>query len=616
MVCGARDVVAGASRVPLGDASSDTLERVIAAAGRLCSAAEALLLNATAALEAFRAGAGRTALRDQARLSSRNAKRTVEASEQVAQMPNVARGLALGELTKEHAEVLADTARRTSPEAVDNAVELLEAAGEVSPEVLRRDAREFAARHDPDGARTVLDRQRRDRSAAMFIDESTGMGVLNARFDPVSYALVLQAVENYNDALWRQDGGRDGTPDQIRDNRQRRADSVFEMLTNRNALATIGHPAASAGKPARPSPSEDSHGRNNEPAPGHSGDASHPGQGNANHGPPDDASHPGQGNAKHNQPSDASHPGQGNVEHGRHSDVERDLVGGAGPRGDSDVVPWDAAGRSVERWRPSQAPNQLIIIADIGVIDGTKPDGLCEMLGGGPIPPETLDNLSPDTRISGAVFAGPGQVLWLGRSCRHASIAQQLAVAIRDRGCVLCRAPMHRCEFHHIAEWAADNGTTDTPNLAALCDDCHNTLHNNKQRLVHHPATGRWTTKPHTADTTATTDGGTDASGRCATKPLTADTTATTGGGTDASGRCATKPLTADTTATTGGGTDASGRCATKPLTADTTATTGGGGSSNTAAGGTRAGTTDATTRDADNTDLIDTSDATTAAPH
>ena len=175
--------------------------------------------------------------------------------------------------------------------------------------------------------------------------------------------------------------------------------------------------------------------------------------------------------------------------------------GNAAPRS-GDVAPENPASRSVERWRPAQAPNQLVIIADIGVIDGTKPDGLCEVLGAGPVPPSILDDLSPDTRISGALFAGPGRVLWLGRSRRHASVAQQLAIAIRDRGCVLCRKPMHRCKTHHIDEWHADGGTTDTPNLAALCDDCHDDLHKNKQRLGRHPAAGQWTTKPRTAGDT------------------------------------------------------------------------------------------------------------------
>ena len=431
----------------LRGSGTETLTAVIAAAARLRSATDALMLGATAALEAERAGSGKSALRDVARVSARNAKRTTETSEQVAQMPNVARGLAVGDLTAEHVEVLADAARQTSPEAVDTAAELLETAAQVAPEVLRTNARDFAARHDPDAVRSVLERQRDDRSAALFIDHSTGMGVLHARFDPVSYALVLQAVENYNDALWRLDGGRDGTPHQIRDNPQRLADSVFEMFTDRNALDTIDRRAARC--------------------------------------PHDDGSRPG-------------HNGHGEPD--RRSNAEPGRGGGA--------VPESPAGRSVERWRASRAPNQVVIIAEIGVIDSTEPDGLCEHLGAGPVPPQILDNLSPDTRISGALFDQTGEVLWLGRSRRHASVAQQLAIAIRDRGCVLCRKPMHRCQFHHIDEWKADNGTTDTPNLAALCNDCHDRLHENNERLQRNRATRQWGTQPRTHTNTSITDTG------------------------------------------------------------------------------------------------------------
>ena len=148
----------------------------------------------------------------------------------------MARGLACGVLTPEHVAVLADAARRSSPGVVDGAAELLETAAQASPDVLRRVAQAFVAQHDPEAAASELSRQRRDRSAALFTDEQTGMGVLNARFDPVSFALVIQAVENYNDALWRHDGGRDGTPNAVRDNRQRLVDSIFEMLTGRKAL--------------------------------------------------------------------------------------------------------------------------------------------------------------------------------------------------------------------------------------------------------------------------------------------------------------------------------------------------------------------------------------------
>ncbi len=473
VLCGARDVVARASRVPLDDAGCDLLGDVVDVASRLRSAADAVVLSATAALEAARVGSGRSALVGRARLSKRNAKRTVESSEQVAQMPNVARGLAAGELNAEHAAVLADAARRTNPDAVDTAAELLEAAAVVSPEKLREQAKAFVARHDPEAAECELGRQRRERCASLFVDESTGMGVLHAEFDPVSFALMRQALENYNDALWRLDGGRDGTPGQIRDNRQRLADSLFEMVTDRNALATIDHPAAHTPNTARrpqtngehPRPSDTDRGHRSDTGRGHRSDT---GRGHRN---------------------DADHDGRRDTDRGHGNDAGGDGV-------------FDSpAGRSIDRWRPAQAPNQLIVIAEIGVIDGTNPDGTCELLGAGPVPPAILDNLSPDTRIHGALFDANGEVLWLGRSRRHASIAQHLAVAIRDRGCVLCRAPMHRCDDHHINEWKADNGTTDIPNLAALCNDCHNKLHNNNQRLERRLAPRRWTTTPRTNTT-------------------------------------------------------------------------------------------------------------------
>ncbi|WP_428114724.1 DUF222 domain-containing protein [Candidatus Poriferisodalis sp.] len=545
VLCGARDIVARASRVPLGDAGCDTLADVIDVASRLRSATDAVVLSATAALEAARAGSGRTALVGRARLSKRNAKRTVEASEQVARMPNVARGLAAGELNVEHAQVLADAARRTSADAVDSAAELLEAAAQVSPETLRDQARRFAARHDPDAAECELGRQRRARCASLFVDESTGMGVLHAEFDPVSFTFVRQALENYNDALWRLDGGRDGTPGQIRDNRQRLADSLFEMVTDRNALATIDHPAAHNPDTDRRPRTNDSHDRRSDAAQGRDSDAGHGGHCDAGHGGHCDAEHDGHCDAAHGRDSDAGHGGHCDAGHGGHCDAEHDghcdtghgghcdaehdgrsdhghgrnahahdrterpRDGGAGDArlgSGGDGASHSPAGRSIDRWRPAQAPNQLIIIAETGVIDGTKPHGLCELLGTGPVPPAILDNLSPDTRIRGALFDTNGEILWLGRSHRHANAAQHLAIAIRDRGCVLCRAPMHRCHDHHINEWAADNGTTDIPNLAALCNDCHAKLHNNNERLERRTAPRRWTTTPRTNTTGQTND--------------------------------------------------------------------------------------------------------------
>ena len=120
--------------------------------------------------------------------------------------------------------------------------------------------------------------------------------------------------------------------------------------------------------------------------------------------------------------------------------------------------------------------NQLVVVADIGVIDGTDPGGRCEIIGTGPVPPSVIGQLSPDTAVTGMIFGGRGQPLWLGRSRRLASVAQHLAVAVRDRGCIACGAPMHRCEIHHVREWE-NGGPTDIDNLAALCGPHHRRHH-------------------------------------------------------------------------------------------------------------------------------------------
>ena len=132
----------------------------------------------------------------------------------------------------------------------------------------------------------------------------------------------------------------------------------------------------------------------------------------------------------------------------------------------------------------SRLPPGRIIAVTAGVVDGTDRDGSCEIIGVGPVPPTVLDSISPDDRLVGAIFAGDGQPLWLGRMRRLATLDQYVAVALRDRGCVLCRAPMHRCRLHHVDEFFADEGLTDIENLVALCNRCHLWLHRSNRRVV------------------------------------------------------------------------------------------------------------------------------------
>ena len=149
-------------------------------------------------------------------------------------------------------------------------------------------------------------------------------------------------------------------------------------------------------------------------------------------------------------------------------------------------LPDNGSGKSV---------TQLVVVADLGLLDGTRPDGDCEILGTGPVPPSVLGNLSPDTSICGIIFGGKGRTLWLGRNKRLGNDAQRLAAAVRDRGCVRCDLPTHSNQLHHIQDWY-DGGPTDIDNLASLCGSHHRELQ--KHNLKLEKIGKNWQTRPRT----------------------------------------------------------------------------------------------------------------------
>ena len=157
-------------------------------------------------------------------------------------------------------------------------------------------------------------------------------------------------------------------------------------------------------------------------------------------------------------------------------------------------------GRRAHTWEPlpegesaGRNSTQLVVVADLGLLDGSRPDGNCEILGTGPVPPSVLENLSPDSSVCGIIFGGKGRTLWLGRNQRLGNNAQRLAAAVRDKGCVRCDAPVHRTELHHLRDWY-DGGPTDIDNLVSLCGPHHRELQEHNLELA---KTGnRWQTRP------------------------------------------------------------------------------------------------------------------------
>ena len=115
----------------------------------------------------------------------------------------------------------------------------------------------------------------------------------------------------------------------------------------------------------------------------------------------------------------------------------------------------------------------LVVVADYDLLAGQLADA--RMVDGTPLAPSELLKVALEADILPALFDSKGQPLWLGHKCRTASVAQRVALAIRDRGCVICGAANSYCQAHHVLHWA-HGGPTDIDNLCLLCSHCHHKL--------------------------------------------------------------------------------------------------------------------------------------------
>ncbi len=156
--------------------------------------------------------------------------------------------------------------------------------------------------------------------------------------------------------------------------------------------------------------------------------------------------------------------------------------------------------------RGAGRPSVLITVDAESLFGDTDAPVVASQLGVGPIPEKLLAEYAVSGSIAAVLKRFDGSPLWFGRSRRRASDAQFLALAVRDRGCVLCRAGVDRCQAHHVMPWTAPGqGKTDVDGLALLCQRCHGDLHHRNHTLQCEAASvGRriWSTRPATPSET------------------------------------------------------------------------------------------------------------------
>ena len=339
------------------------LEGVVAGTGRVMAALSALQTRCATEIEGLDDGGvnSKTVLREAGRMSTRAANSVAKTAAGLAEMPKLAESLASGAITVEHAAVAVGAAAKTSPEQVED--ELSKLAEVSSVDMFAEQSRRWVNRNQLDDGVERYQQQRRMRSLKNWVNED-GMGVLSAELDPTSYQQVLKAINVEYDRLWRDDGGRDGAPDDVRTPTQRKADAFIALLTN----------------PAR--------------------------------------------------------------------------------RG------------------PGSTRMQLIAVADIERLRTDNPTGVAEIVGGEALPQTVLERLMCMATVTGVVFDGKGQPIWVGRDRRFPTEAQIKAIIARDRHCTGtgCTAGPERCEIHHIVPWE-EGGLTDIDKMCLACPHCHHNIH-------------------------------------------------------------------------------------------------------------------------------------------
>ncbi len=126
-----------------------------------------------------------------------------------------------------------------------------------------------------------------------------------------------------------------------------------------------------------------------------------------------------------------------------------------------------------------RAATSLLIIADYDIANDRLANPRLD--DGTPLSARQLADYAVDANVLPAVFSSDWSQLALGRT-RNANDAQRLVLAARDGGCIGCELTSEHTQAHHITYYDND-GLTDIPNLASLCEPCHKDLHQHDRKI-------------------------------------------------------------------------------------------------------------------------------------
>ncbi len=184
----------------------DLLEERLGLVGR-CEAGLAAVRSETVAELARRDGEAKAAeaVRDRLRQSRGTAKRDVKLAGQLADLAGTAQALADGDITPQHARIIADAAEHTD---VDEA-ELLDAAASQPTDVFGNTVRDHV--NERSAGEDLQERRRRQRARRELSikQQSDGMYKLFGLFDPVAGSRIEAALAATFKKLWHEEDPAD-----------------------------------------------------------------------------------------------------------------------------------------------------------------------------------------------------------------------------------------------------------------------------------------------------------------------------------------------------------------------------------------------------------------------
>jgi hypothetical protein len=159
-------------------------------------------------------------------------------------------------------------------------------------------------------------------------------------------------------------------------------------------------------------------------------------------------------------------------------------------------------------WLPETAGGrpQVIVVSTAETFEGADPATPAHLDGVGDICSETARLLACDGAVTEVVVDAAGRPLQV-RETGRVTLAQRLALIIRDQGCVGCGAPVSQTQVHHIV-FRRNHGATVVENLVLVCWSCHRKLHHHGWRVLvdggryrvvppWHPEADRGIRQPH-----------------------------------------------------------------------------------------------------------------------